>query len=57
MDQMSYSSNSNGKRPSSSLAGDSRKRTRKDEEDESQSPTAEKEDGKAKPTRGSRYVV
>lgn len=50
---LSYS-NSNGKRPSSSLAGDSRKRVRKDEEDGSQSPTAEKEDGKAKPTRGSR---
>ncbi|KAF7986615.1 hypothetical protein HWV62_26410 [Athelia sp. TMB] len=52
-----YSSNNNGKRPSSSLSGDVRKKSRKDDEDdEVESPSVEKEEGgKAKPTRGSRY--
>lgn len=50
---MSYS-NSNGKRPSSFLVRGSGKRVRQDDEDDSQSPMAEKEDIKAKPTRGSR---
>ncbi|KAF9032161.1 hypothetical protein BDZ89DRAFT_1063535 [Hymenopellis radicata] len=49
------SSNSNGKRPSSSnLANDARKKPRKDDDASSaRSPTLEKED-KVKPTRGSR---
>lgn len=46
--------NSNGKRPSSSLVVDSRKRIKNDDEDGSQSPMADKEDRKVKPTRGSR---
>lgn len=36
---------------------ESRKKPRKDEEEEGQSPVAEKEEGKAKPTRGSRSVI
>ncbi|EGO21211.1 hypothetical protein SERLADRAFT_373019 [Serpula lacrymans var. lacrymans S7.9] len=53
-------SNMNGKRPSSSLASgttasSSRKKARKDDEDnDGQSPATEKEEPKAKPTRGSR---
>lgn len=51
------SSNINGKRPSSSLSNsntDSRKKPRKDDDSETHSPAAEKEEVKAKPTRGSR---
>jgi hypothetical protein len=51
------SSNVNGKRPSSSNNMDSRKKARKDDESETQSPAAEKEEVKAKPTRGSRFVL
>jgi hypothetical protein len=45
------------KRPAPAVNGsgsDSRKKPRKDDEDESQSPVTEKEEVKAKPTRGSR---
>ncbi|KAF9557137.1 hypothetical protein CPC08DRAFT_669049 [Agrocybe pediades] len=51
----SSSSNLNGKRPASSISNvsDSRKKARKDDEPE-MSPVAEKEEVKAKPTRGSR---
>lgn len=60
MDQISYHApNANGKRPSSSLVGggggDTRKRSRKeDEEDSPRSVTADRDEGKPKPTRGSR---
>ncbi|OBZ65745.1 Protein priB [Grifola frondosa] len=50
-------SNGNGKRPASSnsISTDSRKKPRKDEDGEAQSPATEKgEEPKAKPTRGSR---
>ncbi|KAF8808982.1 hypothetical protein BYT27DRAFT_7188072 [Phlegmacium glaucopus] len=53
----SSSSNINGKRPSSSISNsnmDSRKKARKDDDSETHSPAAEKEEVKAKPTRGSR---
>ncbi|KDR73689.1 hypothetical protein GALMADRAFT_251485 [Galerina marginata CBS 339.88] len=51
----SSSSNVNGKRPSSSISmNESRKKARKDDESDVQSPAAEKEEVKAKPTRGSR---
>ncbi|KAF8891374.1 fungal-specific transcription factor domain-containing protein [Infundibulicybe gibba] len=54
----SSSSNINGKRPASSISnstlGDMRKKSRKGDESDAQSPTAEKEEVKAKPTRGSR---
>jgi hypothetical protein len=53
--------NHNGKRPSSSLGGlgGERKKLRKDTDAESEanSPAAEKEEAKPKPTRGSRSVV
>ena len=50
--------NSNGKRPASSLDGDIRKRSRKDDDGEPSSPSVEKsEEVKTKPTRGSRYVA
>lgn len=59
-EHMSYSSsNANGKRPASSLTNgstDSRKKARKGDESEPQSPIADKEETKAKPTRGSRLV-
>ena len=51
------SSNVNGKRPSSSNSMDSRKKARKDDDSETQSPLLEKEEVKAKPTRGSRFVL
>ena len=51
------SSNVNGKRPASSNNMDSRKKARKDDDDQTQSPAAEKEEVKAKPTRGSRFVL
>jgi hypothetical protein len=51
------SSNVNGKRPASSNNMDSRKKARKDDDSETQSPAAEKEEVKAKPTRGSRSVL
>jgi hypothetical protein len=61
---MYHASNGNGKRPSSSLTpvsgGNSRKKARKDDDDDddgSQSPTADKDEVKAKSTRGSRYVM
>jgi len=50
----------NGKRPSSSLSNstmnDSRKKFRKDDESDTRSPNAEKEEVKPKSTRGSRCV-
>jgi len=49
------SSNMNGKRPApSSAMVDNRKKARKDEGSEAGSPMAEKDEVKAKPTRGSR---
>jgi hypothetical protein len=51
------SSNANGKRPSSSNNMDSRKKARKDNDSETQSPAAEKEEVKAKPTCGSQFVL
>ncbi|KAK7038187.1 fungal-specific transcription factor domain-containing protein [Favolaschia claudopus] len=49
------SANVNGKRPGSTVSNGASKRARKDEDDDDpQSPMAEKEEGKAKPTRGSR---
>ena len=56
----SSSSNTNGKRPASSISNsnmDSRKKARNDDESETQSPVPEKEEVKAKPTRGSRFVL
>lgn len=56
----SSSANMNGKRPASSISNgtvDSRKKSRKDEESDAHSPSADKEETKAKPTRGSRLVV
>ncbi|KAL0946465.1 hypothetical protein HGRIS_012685 [Hohenbuehelia grisea] len=55
-DHISFpSSNGNGKRPASVGAGnDSRKKARKDDDSEPRSPTIEKDEPKAKPTRGSR---
>ena len=53
----SSSSNINGKRPSSSISMDSRKKARKDDESETHSPAADKEEVKAKPTRGSRFIL
>ncbi|KAF9053126.1 fungal-specific transcription factor domain-containing protein [Panaeolus papilionaceus] len=54
----SSSSNVNGKRPASSISNatssDNRKKARKDDGSEAQSPEAGKEEVKAKPTRGSR---
>ncbi|PPQ99355.1 hypothetical protein CVT24_009220 [Panaeolus cyanescens] len=54
----SSSSNANGKRPASSISNatsaDNRKKARKDDGSEAQSPEAGKEEVKAKPTRGSR---
>ncbi|TFK72762.1 hypothetical protein BDN72DRAFT_894569 [Pluteus cervinus] len=55
----SGSGNINGKRPASAISNhsvnDSRKKSRKDDESEAQSPAMDKEDPpKAKPTRGSR---
>jgi hypothetical protein len=56
----SSSSNLNGKRPSSSISNstmnDSRKKARKDEGSDAHSPMADKDEVKAKPTRGSRCV-
>lgn len=51
--------NLNGKRPASALGStDSRKKARKDDDGDAQSPATEKgEEPKAKPTRGSRYVL
>ncbi|KAF7440277.1 hypothetical protein PC9H_000621 [Pleurotus ostreatus] len=56
IEHMSFSSNGNGKRPASAAASnDSRKKVRKDDDlDVARSPTIEKEEPKAKPTRGSR---
>ena len=56
---MMYPSSSSNKRPPSSMSDsnmDSRKKARKDD-DEAHSPVAEKEEVKAKPTRGSRFVL
>lgn len=51
------SSSTTGKRPASaSMTNESRKKPRKDDEASARSPTLEKEE-KAKPTRGSRYVI
>ncbi|KAF9469416.1 fungal-specific transcription factor domain-containing protein [Collybia nuda] len=53
----SSSANINGKRPASSISNgttDSRKKSRKDDESDAHSPSADKEETKAKPTRGSR---
>ncbi|PPQ87225.1 hypothetical protein CVT26_015411, partial [Gymnopilus dilepis] len=46
--------NMNGKRPASTMSNESRKKAKRDDESEAQSPAAEKEEVKAKPTRGSR---
>ena len=48
---------SNGKRPASITAGDARKKARKDDNHEEQSPPADKDEVKAKSTRGSRSVL
>ncbi|KAJ6501982.1 fungal-specific transcription factor domain-containing protein [Mycena sanguinolenta] len=48
------SANLNGKRPGSAVSNGTSKRARKDDDDDPQSPSADKEEGKAKPTRGSR---
>ncbi|KAJ6622873.1 fungal-specific transcription factor domain-containing protein [Mycena sp. CBHHK59/15] len=48
------SSNANGKRPGSAVSSGVSKKARKDDDDDAQSPTADKDEGKAKPTRGSR---
>ena len=58
LDHISFPSENNIKRPASTIANNnatgSRKKIRKDEEEGSQSPAAEREEGKAKPTRGAR---
>lgn len=60
-DHMSFTSNGTGKRSSSSIvnnnASGSRKKPRNEDDDDMNSPSPEKEEGKAKPTRGSRCVV
>jgi hypothetical protein len=57
MEQYSlHGTNSNGKRPSSSMTDDSRKKARKDDDGEGPNASAEKDEVKAKPTRGSRSV-
>ncbi|KAJ7772989.1 fungal-specific transcription factor domain-containing protein [Mycena maculata] len=48
------SANINGKRPGSAVSNGTSKKARKDDDDEPMSPMADKEEGKAKPTRGSR---
>ncbi|KAJ6531569.1 fungal-specific transcription factor domain-containing protein [Mycena vulgaris] len=48
------SANVNGKRPGSAVSNGTSKKARKDDDDEPQSPMADKDEGKAKPTRGSR---
>ncbi|KAF9442203.1 hypothetical protein P691DRAFT_779516 [Macrolepiota fuliginosa MF-IS2] len=48
------SSNMNGKRPAQSSLVDPRKKARKDDESEANSPAADRDEPKAKPTRGSR---
>lgn len=57
-DNMPYSGDANGKRPSSSLVGamgeSSRKKARTDESIDGQSPAADREEPKPKSTRGSR---
>ena len=57
---MYHASNVNGKRPSSlagTNGGNTRKKARKEDDDDSLSPAAEKDEPKAKSTRGSRYVI
>ena len=58
MDQAYPAANGSRKRHSSALTAagtaDSRKKARQDDDDDSQSPTADKDEAKAKPTRGSR---
>jgi len=44
----------NGKRSGPELASDRKKQQRKDDDSDMQSPTAEKDEVKPKPTRGSR---
>ncbi|KAJ8517191.1 hypothetical protein ONZ45_g5575 [Pleurotus djamor] len=55
-EHMPFPANGNGKRPASAaMSNDSRKKSRKDDDsDVARSPTIEKEEPKAKPTRGSR---
>ncbi|KAJ7461651.1 fungal-specific transcription factor domain-containing protein [Mycena latifolia] len=48
------SANVNGKRPGSAVSNGTSKKARKDDDDEPQSPMADKDEGKAKSTRGSR---
>ncbi|KAJ7073939.1 fungal-specific transcription factor domain-containing protein [Mycena amicta] len=48
------SSNANGKRPGSSISNGASKKARKDDLDDAASPATEREEGKPKPTRGSR---
>ncbi|KAJ7633103.1 fungal-specific transcription factor domain-containing protein [Roridomyces roridus] len=50
----SSSANINGKRPGSAVSSGTSKKARKDDDEESLSPMADKDEGKAKPTRGSR---
>jgi hypothetical protein len=57
-EHMSFTANVNGKRPASLMAESNTegwKKSRKEEDSESQSPLAEKDEGKTKPTRGSRF--
>lgn len=60
-EHMYTSSSGNMKRPASTVSAfpsESRKKARKNEESDSQSPIADKEEQpKAKPTRGSRYLT
>lgn len=57
MEQYSlHGTNGNGKRPSSSMTDDSRKKSRKEEEGDGPSMSNDKDEVKAKPTRGSRSV-
>lgn len=57
LDQYMHGTNSNGKRPPSDLSGDSRKKSRKDDDVDGASTSNDKGDEvKTKPTRGSRYV-
>ncbi|KAF7295623.1 hypothetical protein MIND_01102400 [Mycena indigotica] len=50
----SSTSNANGKRPGSSISNGASKKARKDDIDDAASPATEREEGKPKPTRGSR---
>lgn len=49
--------NGNGKRPASSMSDESRKKSRKDEDEPASPSEAKAEEVKTKPTRGSRCVL